>query len=667
LTSARTGPIISNCSFAGNWALEYGGAIYCGRSGWIDLDQSILWSNRADLGDELAVAEGQDARLRISYCDVAGGMTGVYAGAAPLQGVLDWKDTNIEVDPCFVDAGYWETQGTPNDVNDDMWAEGDYHLLSEVGRFDPEAGAWVQDALSSPCIDAGKSRKVDGSELWPHGQRNNLGAYGSTQEASLSPSNIGVGDFNGDGLVRYEDLSDFLGDWLHGFAFSRSDLNHDLEVDLKDLAVLLAHWRLDPLPAEVPPQRDSDPLTWASDPNLVSMTWAQEPNLIHACGSSASMVADTFYTTDGTGVEYFFQDFDNSYRHSDGWLRFLVGQPPRWSVSGLEPGEGGQPREYRFVVQARNIGNGLETEWSNWAGVYPISSSLTPAFAEWETEPNLVVGTVTMKAREVTDSCGLAVEYFFTCSDPNLSSPAWQASPDYSVDVTDAARTFYAFSVQARNSEEETNEPSSPLVWVDLSCKLSPSATAWEIPPHGTASGQSGTISMKAQEVTDSCGQMVTYRFTCAEAPHLSSQAWQESREYSVNVPVGEYSFSVQAMNAEGLTADPSPFVTADLIPPTPNPPKWAWGGTPVPVNVDGGNFGFWYQMTASAVVDNVPDSQVQYFFRCSYDNDFNSPWQSSPYYTVKIGRYQEWVWYVKARDQHGNETAWSRVPYEQQ
>lgn len=667
VANARSGPTVSNCTFVGNWAREYGGALYCGQNTWMDLDQSILWLNRGEAGNELAVAAGRDTRLKVEFCNVPGSISGVYIEPASQPGELLWSDTNFEQpeDPCFVDTGYWETQGTPNDVNDDMWVNGEYHLLSESGRFDPQTGTWVQDPLSSPCIDAGKSWESADSELWPHGQRNNLGAYGASAEASLSPSNIGVGDLNGDGLVRYDDLSDFLEDWPHGSAFSPSDLNHDNAVDLVDLAVLLDHWRLDPLPA-VPPQPDTDPLTWAPDPNEVIMTWAQEPNLVHACGSSASMVADTFHTTDGTGVEYFFQDFDNSYLNS-GWKSFLVGQEPRWDVEGLDPGEDGNPREYRYVVKARNIGNLQETEWSNFASVFPISSNLTPAFSDWEVEPMLVEGVITMKAQEVTDSCGLAIEYAFTCTDPNLNSP-WQSDPNYSVDVANSPRTLYGFEVQARNIDLKTNELSSPKVWVDLSCKLSPSATQWEIAPNGHAGAQAGNISMRAQEVIDTCGQAVKYWFTCAEAPNLSSQAWQESRDYSVtNVPLGIYSFSVQAINAEGVTNDPSPVVTVDLIPPTPNPPKWALGGLPVALNGGGGQWDFWYHMTAAEVVDNELNGPVQYYFRCFNNNDFNSSWQSSPSYRVKIGQAQIWIWYVKARDQHGNETGWSAFPYQVQ
>ncbi len=49
-----------------------------------------------------------------------------------LQGV-----GNIEADPMFVDSGYWDPNGTPDDWSDDIWHHGDYRL---------------QDG--SPCIDA---------------------------------------------------------------------------------------------------------------------------------------------------------------------------------------------------------------------------------------------------------------------------------------------------------------------------------------------------------------------------------------------------------------------------------------------------------------------------------------------------------------------------------
>jgi len=52
-----------------------------------------------------------------------------------------------------------------------------YHLKSQAGRWD--GIHWVLDAVTSPCIDAGDPSDVNWkNELWPHGSRVNMGAYG---------------------------------------------------------------------------------------------------------------------------------------------------------------------------------------------------------------------------------------------------------------------------------------------------------------------------------------------------------------------------------------------------------------------------------------------------------------------------------------------------------
>lgn len=65
-------------------------------------------------------------------------------------------------------------------------ADGDYHLMSRHGRYLPDTGTWVNDSLTSPCIDAGDPSMQPGREQIPHGGRINVGAYGGTPFASLS-------------------------------------------------------------------------------------------------------------------------------------------------------------------------------------------------------------------------------------------------------------------------------------------------------------------------------------------------------------------------------------------------------------------------------------------------------------------------------------------------
>ena len=64
----------------------------------------------------------------------------------------------------------------PEDHDDDFWVEGDYHLKSQAGRWDPYSQSWVQDEVTSPCIDTGDPNSNWGQEVWPHGGRVNMGA-----------------------------------------------------------------------------------------------------------------------------------------------------------------------------------------------------------------------------------------------------------------------------------------------------------------------------------------------------------------------------------------------------------------------------------------------------------------------------------------------------------
>jgi len=82
------------------------------------------------------------------------------------------KSGNINVDPCFAD---------PNNR--------DYHLKSQAGRWDSVSQSWVQDDVTSPCIDTGDADTEIESEPSPNGDIINMGAYGGTDQASKSPEN----------------------------------------------------------------------------------------------------------------------------------------------------------------------------------------------------------------------------------------------------------------------------------------------------------------------------------------------------------------------------------------------------------------------------------------------------------------------------------------------
>ena len=123
------------------WEPEYG----------LDVSNNIIWQN------EIYMEEGFDSEeYEIRYNDIQSGWEG---------------DGNIDVDPMFADA-----------------ENGDYHLKSQAGHWDPASDSWVVDESTSPCIDAGAPPPQGrvGDEPAPNGNRINMGAYGGTTQASKS-------------------------------------------------------------------------------------------------------------------------------------------------------------------------------------------------------------------------------------------------------------------------------------------------------------------------------------------------------------------------------------------------------------------------------------------------------------------------------------------------
>jgi len=117
---------LANCTFAGNSAPN-GNVLACDsymhqRPSNLQLTNCILW----DGGNE--IWNNDASTISSTYSDIQGGWPG---------------EGNIDADPRFVEPGYRDTNGTPNDANDDVWVDGDYHLLPD-----------------SPCIDAGDPNYV---------------------------------------------------------------------------------------------------------------------------------------------------------------------------------------------------------------------------------------------------------------------------------------------------------------------------------------------------------------------------------------------------------------------------------------------------------------------------------------------------------------------------
>jgi hypothetical protein len=118
----RSNLMLKNCTFALNSAAIYGSAVACDSSlkqypSNVQITNCILW----DCGYE--IWNNDNSTITVTYSDILGGWSG---------------EGNMDADPCFVQPGYWDPNGTPYDPRDDVWIEGDYHLLP-----------------GSTCIDAG--------------------------------------------------------------------------------------------------------------------------------------------------------------------------------------------------------------------------------------------------------------------------------------------------------------------------------------------------------------------------------------------------------------------------------------------------------------------------------------------------------------------------------
>jgi len=275
--------LIRNCTFTGS---DYGSSsagIFISYSSYVTINNCILWSSNSNDGPKITIEDYSGlfpSTVTVSYSDVQGGQDAVYVDPAC---TLNWGMGNIDVNPNFV--------------------EGDFHLQSQAGRSNPHvyldidlfgdgiinlldfsvlAGSWQQtgvnlpadfdnsgvvdlsdtahlldnylttytpgvwvfdDANTSPCIDAGNPNSDWTQELWPHGKRINMGAFGGTPEASMSLSNTGnIADLNTDGFVDYADMMLFTNKWLYQKVLLSEDLDRNGFVNFTDYAEFTQNW-----------------------------------------------------------------------------------------------------------------------------------------------------------------------------------------------------------------------------------------------------------------------------------------------------------------------------------------------------------------------------------------------------------------------------------------
>ena|GEM_PF-717218 len=254
------GATLVNCTVTGNKAGVEGGAV----DGTGTVTNCILWDNRAGSGTSESAQIAASAEMAVNYSCVQG-WTGLLGGAH-----------NTGADPCFAGPGRWvkvndpNTTLEPNNPNG-LWVAGDCHLKSQSGRWDPNSQSWMLDSVTSPCIDAADPNADWTGELWPHGKRVNMGAYGGTPQASMSPNHDGnVADLNLDGFVASDDMGLLAASWLCR-GHLPEDLSRDGVVTFDDFAVLADFWHVPPPPG---PADNPTPPDGAAGAGLTpQLTW----------------------------------------------------------------------------------------------------------------------------------------------------------------------------------------------------------------------------------------------------------------------------------------------------------------------------------------------------------------------------------------------------------
>lgn len=246
-------PKLTGCTFAGNWSQYGGGAIGHAPFGdYVLTARNCLFAGNSTYGAGAAVDLSYPGGLFINCTFAENGFSDSpydYAvrGHAPFKAVncifrdggqeidIDvpgWADVtfsnveggfegvgNIDADPLFARPGRWVKPGDTG-LSHFCWIAGDYHVMSRAGRWDASAGEWVQDEVTSPCIDAGDPMSPIMYEPFAAGGVVNMGAYGGTAEASKSyfdapPCEVIVaGDINGDCAVNLADLAIMALHWL---------------------------------------------------------------------------------------------------------------------------------------------------------------------------------------------------------------------------------------------------------------------------------------------------------------------------------------------------------------------------------------------------------------------------------------------------------------------
>lgn len=158
-----------NCTISGNMATcdscESAGGVLSPMdlfdSYSVAVSSCIIWNNkRLEAGDE------RDNNIRLPIVDIPGyPVDHVMVTFSSIEG--SWIFTgegNMNEDPGFIAPGYWRDGGTPEDLTDDTWVDGDYRLAADSPVMD------MGTCEGAPAVDIEDNPR-------PSGDTCDMGAY----------------------------------------------------------------------------------------------------------------------------------------------------------------------------------------------------------------------------------------------------------------------------------------------------------------------------------------------------------------------------------------------------------------------------------------------------------------------------------------------------------
>ncbi len=179
------GSRVISCTITGNSADDYGGGIYT--YGSVSIYDCIIWGNEDTSGT------GQSAQVYEKDLAQNVWFSCIQDDNPNDANIPFGQDSyNIDDDPCFVDAGFRDTNG--------LWHEGDYHLLNASPCIDTgnpyhtyhtgDVDMDGQPRLMGYCVDMGADEFEAAMVVVTKPQAGAVWAAGSTHEINWGSNNI---------------------------------------------------------------------------------------------------------------------------------------------------------------------------------------------------------------------------------------------------------------------------------------------------------------------------------------------------------------------------------------------------------------------------------------------------------------------------------------------